>query len=180
MFNLKKMLLFLLLTTSILYADHEKKSSLYYMKLGVINPPGDEFGYYYVPDFGIGARFQRDYYGFDLSVNLGSIVFLNYASIKGIFLCYPQPEKRDQLYFGLGPGIGYQLTAVPMGQPFGCATTEYGNVTLEGALGYEFRHARHFKTFIQLELSQPTLGFGRQGHCCSYKPGTALTGGFGF
>lgn len=180
MFNLKKLLLFLLLISSVLYADadQEKRSSLYYVKLGAIHPPGDSSGI--LPSFGLGARFQRDYYGFDLSVNLGSVVFVNYASLKGVFLFYPRPEKKHQLYYGFGPGIGYHLTSVPLGGPFGSASSECGNMALEGILGYEFRHSDHFKTFIQLELSQPIFGFGGHGHRCGYKPGVALIGGFGF
>lgn len=159
-------------------AGEEKRSSLYYLKLGVTHPPGNFSGI--LPSFGLGARFQRGYYGFDLSANLGSIVFINYASLKGMFLFYPQPERKHQLYFGIGPGIGYHLSSVPMGGPFGATSDQRGNVTLEGVLGYEFRHAHHFKTFIQLELSQPTFGFGGHGRRCSYKPGVALTGGIGF
>ena len=178
MFNLKNLLLFFLLISSVLHADQEKRSSLYYVKLGATHPPGSSSGI--LPSFGLGVRFQKDYYGCDLSANLGSVVFVNYASLKGMFLYYPRPEKRHQLYFGCGPGLGYHLTSVPMGAPFGSATTEYGNITLEGAIGYEFRHARHFKTFIQLELSQPTFNFGGYKHRSSYTPRVALTGGFGF
>lgn len=42
------------------------------------------------------------------------------------------------------------MTAVPLGAPFGGASTEGGVVTVEGAAGYEFRHHKHFKTFVQL------------------------------
>lgn len=178
MFCLKKLVASFLLTLSILHASQEKRSSLYYVKLGVAHPPGNSSGI--LPNFGIGARFQRDDYGFDLSLNLSSIVFTNYASLKGMFLLYPYPEKKHQLYFGLGPGIGYHLRSVPMGAPFGSASSEWGNMTLEGVLGCEFRHTHHFKTFIQLELSQPVFGFGGHGHHCGYKPGVALIGGFGF
>src|SRR5581483_6211429 len=111
MFNLKNLLLFFFLISSVLHADQEKRSSLYYVKLGATHPPGDSSGI--LPSIGLGVRFQRDYYGFDLSANLGSIVFVNYASLKGIFLFYPRPEKRHQLYFGVGPGVGYHLTSVP-------------------------------------------------------------------
>lgn len=178
MFNLKNLLLFFLLVSSTVHADQENRSSLYYVKLGVTHPTGDSSGI--LPSFGLGTRFQNDYYGFDLSVNLASIIFINYASLKGLVLFYPRPEKRNQLYLGIGPGLGYHLTSVPLGGPFGGATNEYGSVTLEGVVGYEFRHTSHFKTFIQLELSQPTFGFGRHAHHCNYKPGFALTGGFGF
>lgn len=178
MFKIKNLIIFCCLISSALHAEQEKRSSLTYVKLGATHPPGNSSDI--LPDFGLGARFQRGYCGFDLSANLGSVVFVNYASLKGVFLFYPQPEKRHPFYFGMGPGVGYQFKSVPMGGPFGSATTEYGNITIEGALGYEFRHARHFKTFIQLELSQPTFDFGRHKHYGSYYPGLSLTGGFGF
>ena len=177
----KKILLALLFLSYVLpslRAGEEKKSSLYYMKLGITHPPGNSSAF--LPNFGLGIRFQKDNYGFDLSANLGSIVFINYASLKGTLLFYPRPEKKHQLYFGIGPGIGYHVSAIPMGSPFGGVSHENGNVTVEGVLGCEFRHAHHFKTFIQLELSQPTFCFGKHGHHDGYKPGVALTGGIGF
>ncbi len=174
MFKLTKLLLFISLISSGLHADPEKKSSLYYVKLGVAHSSSG------LANFGFGARFQRDYCGFDLSANLSTLVFINEASLKGIFLYYPQPEKRHQLYFGIGPGVGYHSASVPMGGPYGSATTEYGNITLEGVIGYEFRHSQHFKTFIQLELSQPIFIFGKHTYHSRYKPGAALMGGVGF
>ena len=176
----RKALILLLITSSflpILGASEEKKSSLYYAKLGATYPPGDSI---VLPTFGIGARFQRDHYGLDLSANLGSILLINYASLKGTFLFYPQPEKKNQLYFGVGPGVGYYLDSIPMGHPHGSTSGEWGIVTVEGVFGYEFRHTDHFKTFVQLELSQPTFGFAEQRHHSDYRPGFALTAGFGF
>lgn len=177
--NIIKVLIILSLVSFVSLGLHaeEKRSSLYYLKLGVIHPPGDSTGI--LPSFGLGARFQRGYYGFDLSANLGTAIFINYASLKGLFLFYPRPEKKHQLYCGIGPGIGYHLSSVPLGQPFGAATSKCGHVTLEACLGYEFRHTDHFKTFIQLELSQPIVGFGGHGSR-SYKPGVAVVGGIGF
>lgn len=181
MFKLKKsltFLLFVLAIASFLPAHQEKRSSLYYVKLGVAHPCGDSSDF--LPSCGIGARFQKDYYGFDLSANISSMLFINDASLRGMFLFYPQPEKKHQFYLGVGPGISYRLIGVPMGAPFGGASRKRWNVTLEGALGYEFRHTPYFKTFIQLELTQPVFGFGGRGHRCSYAPGFALTGGIGF
>jgi hypothetical protein len=181
MLKIKKILfslLFISCLLSSLDADEGKKFSLYYIKIGLTKVPGDSSAI--LPSFGLGARFQRDYCGFDLSANIGSIVFNNYVSLKGIFLFYPQPQKKHQLYFGIGPGIGYHLNSIPLGDSFGSASDERGNVTIEGVLGYEFRHAPHFKTFIQIELSQPVFGFYGQGRHCSYKPGIAFTGGIGF
>ncbi len=112
-----------------------------------------------MPNIGLGARYQKGHYGVDLSANLGSLILFNYASLKGMFLYYPQPEKKHPLYLGIGPGLGYHLNAIAMPAPYGGCSQDYGSVTLEGVVGYEFRHTDHFKTFIQLELSQPTIDF---------------------
>lgn len=178
MFSLKNLFIFFFLTSSFLHANQEKRSALYYVKLGAAHPPGTSSAI--LPSFGLGARFQKDSYGFDLSTNINSLIFINYTSLKGVFLFYPRPEKRHQLYFGMGPGLGYHLISVPMGGHYGSATTKYGDITLEGLVGYEFRHANHIKTFIQLELSQPSYVFGRPKLHNRYKPGIALTGGLGF
>lgn len=106
-----------------------------------------------LPTIGLGARFQKNKHGFDISANFSSLIFTNYASLKGLFLFYPYPEKKNQFYLGVGPGIGYHLNFVPMGSPYGTASDSRGSVTLEGVLGYEFRHSKHLKTFIQLEIS---------------------------
>lgn len=180
MFKSKNLLIILLIVLwipSFLPANQEKRSSLYYIKLGVAHPCGDSS--YFLPSLGLGARFQKGYYGFDLSASHSTLVFMNYASLKGMFLFYPQPEKKHQLYLGVGPGIGCHFGGVPMGAPFGGASSKRWTLNLEGVLGYEFRHTAHFKTFIQLELTQPVFGFG-EGHRGSYKPGFALMGGIGF
>jgi hypothetical protein len=85
----KKTFLALLLVSwflPFLNAGEEKRSSLYYVKLGITHPPGDSAAI--LPTLGFGARFQRDSYGFDLSANLSSVVF---AALKGVFLFYPRP-----------------------------------------------------------------------------------------
>lgn len=153
-----------------------KESSMYYLKVGATNPPGDSD---VLPTLGIGARFQKDKYGFDLSANIGSLIFVNYASLKGIGLFYPNPEKQNQLYLGFGPGIGYFESSVPMGGPFGSASSHCGFLSVDGLVGYEFRHAPRFKTFVQLEISQPIFSFKNQRRS-TYKPGFALTAGIGF
>lgn len=179
---MKKKILIALFTTSwlmpFLNANEEKRSSLYYMKLGAVHPPGNSSDI--LPNFGLGARFQTGYYGFDLSASLGSIAFINYASLSGTFLFYPQPEKTNQLYFGIGPGVGYYFDSVPMGQPFGSGSSQRGIVTVDGVLGYEFRHNNHLKTFIQLELSQPAVSFGGHGYHRDHTPGVAMSIGIGF
>ncbi len=181
MLNTKKILIALLFVSCLLpslNAAEEKKSTLSYMKLGMAHPPGDSF--IILPSCGLGMRFQKGCHGFDLSANLDSILFLNYASLKGMYLFYPQPEKKHPLYVGIGPGIGYRLSLFPMGQPFGSGSSKRGMATLEGVLGCPFRQNHSLKTFLQLELSQPALHFGRdRGRGNSY-PGVALTTGIGF
>lgn len=158
-----------------LEAEEPKKSTLYYLKLGAINPPGGPV----LPELGLGIRHQKGNYGFDINANLGSLLFINYATVKGLFLYYPRPEHRHQLYFGAGPGFGYYLSYYPMGGSYKGASEKEGILTLEGVMGYEFRHTPHFKTFVQLEFTQPLCGFGPVKRR-SFQPGAAITGGIGF
>lgn len=169
--------LFLIGLMSQLNAFELKESSLYYLKLGAAYS-SDDSGV--LPHFGLGARFQKDQYGFDLSANLNSMIFMNHISLKGLFLFYPYPKNKNQFYFGVGPGIGYRFSSVPMGQPYGCASDKQGYVAIEGIVGYEFRHSRHFKTFVQLEMTQPFFGFGGKKYHRNNKPGFAISAGMGF
>lgn len=166
-----KLLLFLLVGMISTLNAFELDNSSLYVKLGAERLATDSET---LPKFGLGARFQRNRYGLDLSVNLEYTIF-NYYSIKGMFLFYPYPEKKNQLYFGIGPEIGYQFKAVPLNH-----SSKGGRLSLEGVLGYEFRHSDHFKTFIQLELTQPILHFGGGHQHGSLEPGIALTAGIGF
>lgn len=153
----------------------EQKTSLYYIKLGAAHP--FEGTHEILPSFGLGARFQKNYYGFDLSASLDSLVLINRVSLKSLLLFFPFPEKKHRPYFGVGPGTTYQVLEIPMGQPFGVKSRQQGWITLEGVCGYEFRNHDHFKTFVQLELSQPLFQF--QGYRC-YKPTAAIQTGIGF
>lgn len=180
--NLLKLLsLVVLLLGTRLHADDacecENQSSLYYMKFGAQLVPGERT--IVLPTLGLGARYQWDRHGCDFSVNGSSLIFFNYFSFKALYLYYPMPERKNQLYFGVGPSIGYYAGGIPgPGDCRGCG--EYGCVNLEGLVGYEFRHSRHFKTFVQLELTQPAIythSTRKHGH---YAPGVAITGGLGF
>jgi hypothetical protein len=169
-------LIFSFLVISIVDIKSEEitRSSLYYIKFGVCDPPSDRP--MILPNFGVGARFQRDYYGLDLSINTSSIVLINYASIKGLFLYYPYPEKKNQFYIGVGPGVGYHLSA----GLWGSSSTKTSG-SLEALIGYEFRHAEYFKTFVQLEFSQPFCSFSSSHYSSNkYNPGIAFTLGMGF
>lgn len=177
MFILRKLIVMFLLIVATICNAIENRSSLIYFKLGGIYPPQETK--VVLPNFGIGARYQKGHYGFDVSLNLGSLVFVSCASVKGMVLFYPYPEKLHQFYYGIGPGLGYQERGIPMGLPFGGAGYAWWNVNIEGVLGYEFRHSAHFKTFIQLEVSQPVYQFGGK-YRGSYMPGVAIMGGIGF
>jgi len=141
----------------------------YYAKIGAVIPPGDVIA---LPNVGLGARFIKEKYSLDLSVSLGSLIFFNYASVKGVFLYH-----KKSLYMGVGPGLGYYESSVPMGGPFGAATTSSKMLNIEGVVGYQFRKGHRVKPFVQLELSQPTLCFGS---ASTHRPGLALSSGLAF
>ncbi len=157
--------------------ENSSKAPLYYFKLGGTSIPGDSRTILPLPTVGLGIRFQKDSHGFDLSATLGSLLFFNYFSLKGLFLFYPQSEKTQRFYLGCGPGIGYCLSACSMGSPRVNASTEYGLLNFEGVLGYEFKCSRHFKTFVQFEISQPLLHIDGHSH---YTPGVGFSVGMCF
>lgn len=169
----------LLASDKIVANEYVKVRPLYYLKLGATQVPGEREEI--LPTLGIGARFQKEYYGVDVSANLSSMLFLsNYVSLKGMFLYYPQPHRRDQLYFGVGPGIGYRSVAI-----LGCGpmvrggSFEHGLLNLEGVVGYEFRYHHHFKPFIQLEISQPVC-YLKDKLRHNFTPGLTVLLGIGF
>lgn len=171
--------LFILLITSFslnFSALEAEESSLTYMKFGATHPPGDTG---ILPTIGLGTRVQKNSYGFDISLNGSSVIFSNYASLKGMVLYYPFNEN-NHFYVGFGAGVGYHENSAPLGPPYGSSSKKQGNVNLEAAIGYEFHHSRNFKTFIQLELTQPTFTLGKQRNQKSGKPGVAVTFGLGF
>jgi hypothetical protein len=141
--------------------------SMYYIKIGPTLPPGHNS--HVLSTFGLGARFKYGYCGLDLSTTLSSNIIANYAVFKGMFLLYPQPSQVNGIYFGIGPGIGYHL---------GKASHSYAMITAEGVLGYECRRSANFKTFIQLEFSQPTFCIGT--YKKNQRAGMGLIGGVGF
>lgn len=179
----KKILICILCISSFasLHADIEKTSSLFYAKLDASRPPGESI---ILPSLGLGARFQWDYIGWDLSANFASKRSIDYTSLKGLILFYPAPWKIHQFYLGIGQGVRFYeyvgLIEAYRIFPHGIFANDATIINLEGVLGYEFRHKRHLKTFIQLEPSQP-LSIS-QGVKCNYgySPGVALTAGVGF
>jgi hypothetical protein len=136
-----------------------------------------------LPGIGLGARYQWERHGCDISINASSLVFFNYFSLKALYLHYPMPERKHQLYFGCGPSIGYYAGGTPGPSRMGGGRcNEYTCLNLEGVVGYEFRHARHFKPFVQLELTQPVVYMhtGINHRKGDHAPGVAITGGLGF
>lgn len=173
------LILLFIVSFNISAGEEDKKSPLYYLKLGAVTIPGNVG--IALPTLGVGARFQKGYYGLDLSANLGSMFAMsNYISLKSIFLLYPQPIKQHQLYMGCGPGLGFCSHAILMGGPLvGGGSMENSSFNLEGVLGYEFRHPPHYKTFIQFEISQPVIYIKNRAYQ-NYIPGIGLSVCVGF
>lgn len=168
----KYIILIIILITLItsLFSDEITSSRTFYVKGGVSFPPSQKnYMPLPTPALGIGSRYQRGNCGFDLSLNLNSIIVINYVSVKGVFLYYPFPANDHRLYMGIGPGLGYNAS---IGGEGGCGS-------LEGIIGYEFRCSSRFRPFIQLELTQPVVRFKSKGPG-QYQPGVAISIGVGF
>jgi hypothetical protein len=59
-----------------------------------------------VPTFGLGYRYQKNHIGMDISLDASTIYFLTSIKITPSTLFYLSPNKREQLYFGIGPNLG--------------------------------------------------------------------------
>lgn len=95
--------------------------------------------------YGLGARYQLDYFGIDVSMNMESGEFLENYSVKAIPMFYPAPNASSQIFVGLGAGY----TRVDTGE------TGETSKTTELILGREFLRSSPLKTFLQFEISQP-------------------------
>jgi|GEM_PF-5402291 len=102
-------------------------------------------------EMGVGYRWHREKHGFDLSVNLSSILIDNWVSAKAVYLQYPWYAQHRYFYWGVGAGFIHDELLLPT--LHGCSKTNYPS--LEGLVGYEFNTDKKIKYFLQLGVSVP-------------------------
>lgn len=159
----------LIASVTSIFANDANTSSMFYFKGGASLPPCQVSKRHVpVPAVGLGYRWQKGNTGFDLSLSAGSLFVINYASVKGLFLFYPNPE-RSRFYFGVGPGYVHNVSIDNSNR---C-------LSLEGVIGYEFASSYRCKPFIQLEITQPVVTF-KSRFSSKKTPGVTVMFGIGF
>lgn len=163
------LIILLIVCVTTVFANEASSSSMVYFKGGASLPPCQVSKRHVpVPSVGLGYRWQKGRTGFDLSLNAGSLFVVNYASVKGLFLFYPNPQE-SRFYFGVGPGYVHNVSIDNSNR---C-------LSLEGVIGYEFASSCRCKPFIQLEITQPVVTF-KSRFSSKKTPGVALMFGIGF
>ena len=98
---------------------------------------------FFIPSFGVGARYQKGHSGFDLSLDYHTLLIANGISAKGSYMYYfPHEDFDRQFYMGTGVGGvvylgGDHYASRRMGMGFGVLT---------------FGKKMGRKTFAQVEL----------------------------
>lgn len=157
--------------------EFQQRSSLNYIKFGGVYAPSTcELP---LPNMGIGIRRQWNHYGFDASLNIGSLLVVNHLALKAVGLYYPFPERQNQFYWGLGLGLASSANIeLYKSNP---SFPKRAHITGEALIGYEFRPVDGLKKFIQLEVSQPLM-YKNSSLCDrrSHIPDIAIMWGIGF
>ena len=135
---------------------------------------------------GLGGRYRKEHHGVDLSMNAQlSALFYIYdgsCSTKARYLFYPEPQKKNAVYFGLGGGYGRQWGIFPSG--FGgsgitFSMADWSYLSGEFVMGCEFRRDRAIKPILQFGVSQPAV-FLRGSGPRNWTPSFTISFGLGF
>lgn len=115
---------------------------------------GQTFGYWNVgvgpivliPNVGIGMRQLNGHFGWDASLNVGSIFYVTTVQAMADALYIPNPQICNPVYFGAG---------IAVGGAFGCRFTL-------GAVAPDFLIGRVLSddTFVEAHMQVPTWAFG--------------------
>lgn len=103
-----------------------------------------------IPNAGIGRRHLNDHYGWDVSLNVGSVFYVTTVQIMADALYIPNPEVCNPLYFGAG---------VAFGGAFG-SHMAVGAVAPDFLIGKELSNDECGKTFVEAHIQIPTWAFG--------------------
>lgn len=103
-----------------------------------------------VPNVGVGRRQLNEHYGWDISLNVGSVVYVTTVQVIADALYIPCPQAKNPLYLGLG---------VAVGGAFG-SNMATGAVAPDFLIGKELSNDEDGKTFIEAHIQTPTWAFG--------------------
>jgi hypothetical protein len=102
------------------------------------------------PYIGVGRREMNNHFGWDASINLGSIIYITTVQATANVLYIPNPEENDPFYFGLGIAGGYAFYS-----HFAISA-----IAPDFLIGKEYTWLENRKTFMECHLQIPTWHFG--------------------
>jgi hypothetical protein len=123
-----------------------------------------------IPNVGIGRRYFSDHYGWDISLNVGSVIYATSVQIMADALYIPNPQASNPLYLGAG---------VAFGGAFG-SRFAIGAVAPDLLIGKELSNDEYGKTFIEAHLQVPTWAFGHRKKESIYFPLVTIKYGMSF
>ncbi len=152
-----------------------------------------------VPGIGIGYRLASGSSAMDLSANMGvshqkhGSNAVSYTLPKANYLYYFTPTEDNSLYVGGGLAWGGIHTEVYDRQAsihtdlyddeeddydHFSQRTDFDGIIANAAVGYELQRSKSFRSFVQLDVSQPTLAVSQRHAFPS--PSAELSIGIGF
>jgi len=103
-----------------------------------------------IPNVGIGRRYYQDRFGYDVSLNLGSVYYVSSLQFIANALYIPNPQAERPWYFGLGAALG-----VATDHKFsGAILTASPNFLV----GKELTNNDCYKSFVEAQIQFPTWG----------------------
>ncbi|MBA2727403.1 MAG: hypothetical protein H0U49_04440 [Parachlamydiaceae bacterium] len=103
-----------------------------------------------IPNVGIGHRYYQDQFGFDVSLNFGSVYYVSSLQLIANALYIPNPHVERPWYFGLGGALGvgtdYKFS--------GAIVTASPNFLI----GKELTNNNDYKSFVEAQIQFPTWG----------------------
>lgn len=149
-----------------------EKDSLCYLRMGV--SPLQAVGA--IPGIGIGYRLYSGSTAVDFSTSVNGLCSedakaFTYMLPKANYLYFLTPAEKNSVYFGAGLGWGgiYKKTE---------AKEEFNGLIANASLGYEIERKEDFRSFVQLDLNQPTIAASKQSAFPG--PSAELAAGIGF
>lgn len=104
-----------------------------------------------IPNVGIGRRHLSNHFGWDISLNVGSVIYATSVQVMADALYIPNPQASNPLYFGAG---------VAFGGAFVISHFAVGAVAPDFLIGKELTNDEYGKTFIEAHVQIPTWTFG--------------------
>lgn len=138
----------------------EKNRSYTYLRMGALDTYPDD-SVQIIPGLGLGYRLNTGNGALDLSANYtrgkglkGKETAYYYTLPKAAYLHYLTPANNQSLYAGAGLAFGGMKNK---------KGDKFTGLVPNATLGYEMNRDSNFRSFIQLDVSQPALAAETKG-----------------